>query len=100
MNTVTISVGRMRNNFGGVLDRVRDAGERFIVKRRDAPLAALISVAELERLERIARERDEEILRMAKATSEGLVPVEALLDQFEALHGERLEGATDVQVAA
>jgi prevent-host-death family protein len=90
----------MRSNFGDILDRVRDAGERFIVKRRDAPLAALISVAELERLERIARERDEEILRMAKATSEGLVPVQALLDQYETLHGERLEDATDVQVVA
>ena len=100
MHTTTISSERMRSNFGDILDRVRDAGERFIVKRRDAPLAALISVAELERLERIARERDEEILRMAKATSEGLVPVQALLDQYETLHGERLEDATDVQVVA
>jgi len=93
MNAVTISAGRMRDNFGDVLNRVRYAGERFIVKRRGDPLAALISVAELERLERLERERDEEILRMAKAVSEGLVSVEALLDQYEALHGERLEVA-------
>jgi prevent-host-death family protein len=84
MNAVTISAGRMRDNFGDILNRVRDAGERFIVKRRDDPLAVLISVAELERLERLERERDEEILRMAKATSEGLAPVEMLLEQYEA----------------
>jgi hypothetical protein len=37
---------------------------------------------------------------MAKATSEGLVPVETLFEQYEALHGERLEVAIHVQVAS
>jgi hypothetical protein len=43
-------------------------------------------------------EREAEMMRLAKiaAAREGVVPFEALVEQYEALHGERLELPSDV----
>jgi prevent-host-death family protein len=47
----TISVSEVKSHLSEYLSRAA-AGERFVVLRRDRPVAALISVTELERLER------------------------------------------------
>jgi hypothetical protein len=46
---------------------------------------------ELRRLEQLEDERDAEVIRMAGATSEGVVSFSAVVEQYEQLHGERLE---------
>ena len=98
MGTVTISAMNLREQIGDILNRVRYAGERFIVERRGKPVAAIVSVDELEHLERMELEREVEMMRLAKiaAAREGVVSFEALVERYEALHGERLELPSDV----
>jgi len=88
----------LREQIGDVLNRVRYARERFIVERRGKPVAAIISVEELEHLERMELEREVEMMRLAKtaATREGVASFETLVEQYEGLHGERLELPSDV----
>lgn len=93
MNAITISAMNLRDQIGEILNRVLYAGDRYIIERRGKPVAAVISIEELQHLERLEAERDAEIFRMAKALAEkeGMVPLQELLDQHERLHGERLE---------
>ena len=49
MNTVSIS--RLKNELSEYLNRAAYGGERIVVTSRDRPKAAVISVADLERLE-------------------------------------------------
>ncbi|MSP12185.1 MAG: type II toxin-antitoxin system prevent-host-death family antitoxin [Chloroflexi bacterium] len=83
----------LRDQIGDILNRVLYAGDRFIIERRGTPVAAVISIEELRRLEQLEDERDNEILRMAKelAAQRDPVPMEELLNRYEKLHGERLE---------
>jgi prevent-host-death family protein len=50
----TISVGDAKSRFSELISRA-SAGERFVIQRRERPVAALISSAELERLERTSK---------------------------------------------
>jgi prevent-host-death family protein len=47
----TIKVAEAKSRFSELISRVV-AGERFIIQRRERPIAALIGMAELERIER------------------------------------------------
>lgn len=49
----TINISEAKSRFSEFLSRAA-SGERFVIVRRARPLAALISAAELERLERSA----------------------------------------------
>ena len=49
----TINVSEAKSRFSEFLSRAA-SGERFVIVRRERPLAALISAGELERLERSA----------------------------------------------
>jgi prevent-host-death family protein len=46
-----ISAMDMRDRLGEVLSRVQYAGERFIIERRGEPVAAVIAIEDLRRLE-------------------------------------------------
>ena len=50
----TISVGEAKSRFSELISRA-SAGERFVIQRRERPVAALISSTELERLERTSK---------------------------------------------
>jgi prevent-host-death family protein len=50
----TISVGEAKSRFSELISRAA-AGERFLIARRERPVAVLISAPELERLERASR---------------------------------------------
>jgi prevent-host-death family protein len=50
----TINIAEAKSRFSELISRAA-AGERFIIQRRERPLAALIGAAELERLERTSR---------------------------------------------
>jgi prevent-host-death family protein len=50
----SINVAEAKSRFSELLSRAA-SGERFIIQRRERPVAALIGTAELERLERSAR---------------------------------------------
>jgi prevent-host-death family protein len=49
-----INVAEAKSRFSELISRAA-TGERFIIQRRERPLAALIGAAELERLERSSR---------------------------------------------
>ena len=46
-----ISVGEAKSRFSELISRA-SAGERFVIERREHPVAVLLSLEELERLER------------------------------------------------
>jgi prevent-host-death family protein len=50
----TINVAEAKSRFSELISRAA-SGERFIIQRRERPVAALIGTAELERLERTSR---------------------------------------------
>jgi len=90
MSTV-VSLMDLRRRIGEILARIVYAGERFIIKQRGQPVAALISIHDLQLLEKMEEQRDIQILRLARETSEHLVPFEELVAQYERLYGEKLE---------
>jgi len=90
MATAVVSAAEARTLFGELMARVSYGGERIIVKRRGKPLVAMISIEDLRRLEAMEDARDAELLKLAKETSEGYVPFQAVLDQYEELFGEKL----------
>jgi prevent-host-death family protein len=70
-----ISVGEAKSRFSELMSRAA-AGERFLIERRERPVAVLISASELERLERAARAaqrlmlalgQDQELMRRIEA---------------------------------
>ena len=50
----TISVGEAKSRFSELISRAA-TGERFLIERRERPMAVLISAPELARLERASR---------------------------------------------
>jgi prevent-host-death family protein len=52
--TETINVAEAKSRFSELISRAA-SGERFIIQRRERPVAALIGTKELERLERTSR---------------------------------------------
>jgi prevent-host-death family protein len=98
MSQVTVSAMNLRERIGDILNQVHYGKERFVIERRGEPVAAIVSIEEFERLERLEQEYEIELLRLAKiaAEQEGVVPFSRLVEQYEALHGESLELPADV----
>ncbi|NPV07975.1 MAG: type II toxin-antitoxin system Phd/YefM family antitoxin [Anaerolineae bacterium] len=71
---VTINVAEAKARFSELLSRAA-AGERFVIKRRERPVAALVGVADLDRLERTPHTA----LRLARALGQE----EAILEKIE-----------------
>lgn len=77
--TKTISSTQAQNNFGRVLDDVVQNQVRYIIKRRNAPQAMLVSLSELEHLLSAnagERQRLEEIIREQSPTYHLGTPVD------------------------
>ena len=70
----TINVAEAKSRLSELLSRVT-AGERFLIQRRERPVAVLIGADELERLERSSR--------VARRLAAALGQDEALLEQIE-----------------
>jgi prevent-host-death family protein len=70
----TINVAEAKSRFSELISRAA-TGERFIIQRRERPVAALIGTTELERLERTSRAAR----RLALALGQG----KAILDKIE-----------------
>jgi prevent-host-death family protein len=69
-----INVAEAKSRFSELISRA-STGERFIIQRRERPVAALIGTTELERLERTSRAAR----RLALALGQG----EAILDKID-----------------
>jgi prevent-host-death family protein len=70
----TINVAEAKSRLSELLSRVR-AGERFLIQRRERPIAVLIGTEELERLERTSR--------VSRRLAAALGQDEALLDEID-----------------
>jgi prevent-host-death family protein len=71
----SVNVGEAKSRFSELISRTA-AGERFLIRRRERPMAVLISSSELERLERTSQAGR----RLARALGQD----QDLLDQIEA----------------
>lgn len=91
MGATSITAMELRDRIGDVLNRVLYNGERIVIERRGRPVAAIISMADLEYLERLEDERDAEILRLARELNAQTVSLEEVVKLYEKLHGEPLE---------
>src|SRR5690606_21598302 len=56
--TMNLSIAEVRNNLADALNRVAYAGERVVLERRGKPVAVLVSMDDLELLQRIEDEMD------------------------------------------
>ena len=63
-----INVAEAKSRFSELISRAV-SGERFIIRRRDRPVVALIGAAELERLERSSHAARRLALALGKAKS-------------------------------
>ncbi len=63
----SISAMQLRASIGDVLNRIQYRGERVVVERKGEPVAAIIGVADLQRLETLEAERELELVAMAKS---------------------------------
>ena len=84
--TETISTLEVRKRLGDILDRVALRHDQFIIERKGRPLAAVVPVEKLERLERAARNQ---LLTAMKEQSGTLSQKEADLLADEAKHRSR-----------
>ncbi len=78
-----------RAKLGELLARAQYAHERFIITKDSKEVAALVNVEEVDRLERLEDLLDVLAVRLLQAQPHGTVSVEALLQQYERLFGEK-----------
>jgi len=77
MNTVSVSAARSK--FQELLNRVGFGQERILVERRGKPIAAIISVEDLKRLEAIEDALDAAELRRAVEENDGFVTLDSIV---------------------
>ena len=76
-----MKVADIRNNLADAINRVAYAGERIILERRGKGVAALVSVEDLELLERLEDEADIKAARKA-LKEKGGVPLEKIMERL------------------
>ena len=83
MTDQTLSVVEIRNNLADIMAQVAYAGQRYVVERKGRPMMALVSIEDLRRLEDFEDVMDSELLRRAKAASQGTVPLDQVIAEYE-----------------
>lgn len=101
--TKIIGVVHLRGDIGKYLDRVAD-GERFIVQRFSRPIAALVPISDLERLEGKVSEQQSPYGAGNLPPTAGTLDEAAqdladeLLDAFKNIDDAMLMLASDIQI--
>lgn len=70
-NVPAVSLGDLRKDLGEVVNQATFAGRRTAVTRHGKPVAAIISVEDLELLDALERRADLEALRQARGEDDG-----------------------------
>jgi prevent-host-death family protein len=80
----TMSVAEAKNRFSDVLRRAEYGGERVIVERHGKPVAAIVSTADLQRLEAAEDAADllDAQVALTEAAQKGTVPLETVLRKY------------------
>jgi prevent-host-death family protein len=79
-----ISSTEIREHLSEALNRVAFGHDRYVVKRQDKPVAAIVSMEDLELLEQIKAAENRIDLREAKRAIEDTSPKDIPLDEFYA----------------
>jgi prevent-host-death family protein len=79
MNANVVDV---RNTFSDYLNRASYQGERIIIERRGKPIAALVPLADIERLEELENAADLKASKKARKEKGGVT-----LEQYRKKHG-------------
>jgi len=88
----TLSVVEIRNSLADVMAQVAYADQRFVIERKGRPMMALVSIEDLRRLEAFEDAMDSELLRRAKAASQGTVPLDQVIAEYEREQGLAVAG--------
>jgi prevent-host-death family protein len=75
----TTTVSDARKNFPDLVNRVGYKKERILIERHGKPVAAIVSLEDLERLEAMEDAIDSEVLRRAVQENEGFVTLESII---------------------
>jgi prevent-host-death family protein len=73
---MNIGIAEIRNNLADALNRAAYAGERVVLERRGKPVAAIVSIEDLELLEQLENEADLQALRKARKQGGKPIPLE------------------------
>ena len=77
-----------KDRFTEIITSVGDRGERVVIEQEGKAVAAIISYADLKRLEALENARDAEILRQRMAENDGeFVTIEEVIEGYNKLHG-------------
>lgn len=89
----SVSAMQLRTSIGDILNRIQYRGERVMVERKGEPVAAIIGVADLRRLEALEDEREVELFQLAKraAAEDGFVTFDELVAAVEQAHGASMD---------
>ena len=79
---MNVSIAEIRNNLADALNRAAYAGERVILERRGKPVAAIVSMDDLELLEQLENDADLKAVRKARKEKNGVT-----LEQYRKKHG-------------
>jgi prevent-host-death family protein len=88
-----IPVTQARAELADLINRVVYGGERVVVTRHGKPLVALVSAADLERLDREAEPHREPVLGRAVAAVEGTASLPPVQRCHDVAAGGRAPGA-------
>ena len=91
MTVHVVGATEVRRMLGSVFSRARYGDERFVIEQRGEPIAAIIGIEDLRRLERLEAQVDQAVLEYARETAEGVVPFGEVLDLYSELYGEELQ---------
>jgi prevent-host-death family protein len=83
-NMTTMTISDARNNLPELLNRVGYGQERILVERHGKPIAAIISLEDLRRLEAIEDAFDSAVLRRAVEENDGFVNLESIVAERNA----------------
>ena len=56
-----MTASKARESFSDTVNRVRYRGERIVLERRGKPIAAIVPVADFERLEKLSEEEEDRL---------------------------------------
>jgi len=75
---MNVSIAKVRNNLADALNRAAYGGERVVLERRGKPVAALVSMDDLELLEQLENEADLKAARKARKEKGKPVPLASI----------------------
>ena len=79
---MNVSIAKLRNNLADALNRAAYRGERVVLERRGKPVAAIVSLDDLELLERWEDEADRRAAQKARKEGGKPIPLENVVAEL------------------